>query len=92
MRARRVPFLIVIIFLSLAIGSSTLTRGHDWGDDFASYILQGQSILSGKTDEFVRFVMTYQDTVNIAFASRFDQKPWYTSILGRWEQKKPTKH
>ncbi len=45
-----------------------------------------------KTDEFVRFVMTYQDTVNTAFASRFDQKPWYTSILGRWEQKKPTKH
>jgi hypothetical protein len=45
-----------------------------------------------KTDEFVRFVMTYQDTVNQAFASRFDQKPWYTSILGRWEQKKPTKH
>ena len=30
----------------------------------------------GKTDEFVRFVMTYQDTVNVAFASRFDQKPW----------------
>ena len=45
-----------------------------------------------KTDEFIRFVMTNQDTVNQAFASRFDQKPWYTSILGRWEQKKPTKH
>ena len=45
-----------------------------------------------KTDEFIRFVMTNQDTVNNAFASRFDQKPWYTSILGRWEQKKPTKH
>ena len=45
-----------------------------------------------RTDEFVRFVMTNQDTVNLAFASRFDQKPWYTSILGRWEQKKPTKH
>ena len=44
------------------------------------------------TDEFVRFVMTYQDTVNTAFASRFDQKPWYTSILGRWDQKKPAKH
>jgi len=45
-----------------------------------------------KADEFVRFVMTNQDTVNQAFASRFDQKPWYTSILGRWEQKKPAKH
>jgi hypothetical protein len=46
----------------------------------------------GKTDEFVQFVTTYQDTVNLAFAQRFDQKPWYTSILNRWEQKKPTKH
>ena len=39
-------------------------------------------------DEFFRFVMSDQDTVNQAFAQRFDQKPWYTSILGRWEQKK----
>jgi len=46
----------------------------------------------GATDEFIRFVMTDQDTVNQAFAQRFDQKPWYTSILGRWEQKKPAKH
>jgi ABC-type glycerol-3-phosphate transport system substrate-binding protein len=55
---------------------------------------QDDSLKAGiaKTDEFVRFVMTNQDTVNQAFASRFDQKPWYTSILGRWEQKKPTKH
>jgi hypothetical protein len=52
-RVLRDPFLIIIIFLSLVIGSSSLTRGHDWGDDFASYIMQGQSILSGKTDEFV---------------------------------------
>jgi len=41
-----------------------------------------------KTDEFIRFVMTNQDTVNQAIAGRFDQKPWYTSILGRWDQKK----
>ena len=53
MRTLRDPFLILILFLSLVIGSSSLTRGHDWGDDFASYIMQGQSILSGETDEFV---------------------------------------
>jgi ABC-type phosphate transport system auxiliary subunit len=46
----------------------------------------------GKTDEFIRFVMTNQDTVNQAFAGRFDKQPWYTSILGRWDQKKPAKH
>src|SRR5258706_5020125 len=53
MRTLRNPFLIIIIFLSMAIGSSTLTRGHEWGDDWASYVMQAQSILKGKTDEFV---------------------------------------
>ncbi len=53
MRTLRNPFLIIIIFLSMAIGSSTLTRGHEWGDDFASYIMQAQSILNDKTGEFV---------------------------------------
>ncbi len=53
MRTLRNPFLIIIIFLSMAIGSSTLTRGHEWGDDWASYVMQAQSILKGKTGEFV---------------------------------------
>ena len=42
-----------IVILSLILGSSTLTRGHEWGDDFASYIMQAKSILNGKTEEFV---------------------------------------
>lgn len=45
--------LIGIIVISLVIAVSTLTRGHQWGDDFASYIMQAESILNGKTDEFV---------------------------------------
>lgn len=53
MRAIRDPFLIVIILLSLAIGSSVLTRGHEWGDDWASYTMQAQSILNDKTHEFI---------------------------------------
>ena len=53
MRTLRDPFLLVIILLSLAIGSATLTRGHEWGDDWASYVMQSKSILSNKTDEFV---------------------------------------
>jgi len=53
MRATRDPFLIIIILLSFAIGSSVLTRGHEWGDDWASYVMQSQSILNGKTSEFV---------------------------------------
>lgn len=53
MQRIRDPFLIVILLASLALGASILTRGHDWGDDFASYIMQAQSILNGDMDEFI---------------------------------------
>lgn len=47
------PFLIAILLASLALGASILTRGHDWGDDWASYVMQAQSILNGNMDEFI---------------------------------------
>ena len=53
MRKAHNIILIFIILASLIIGASTLTRGHEWGDDFASYIMQAQSILNGSMDEFV---------------------------------------
>jgi hypothetical protein len=53
MRDVRNPALIVIILVSLLISSATLTRGHEWGDDFASYIMQAQSILDGSPAEFI---------------------------------------
>lgn len=43
---------LLIILLSLLIGAGTLTRGHQWGDDFASYIMQSKSILNGEMQEF----------------------------------------
>ena len=86
MRATRDPFLIIIILLSFAIGSSVLTRGHEWGDDWASYVMQSQSILNGKTSEFVE-----RNTFTI-FESSFQigpvAYPWgYPLILtpARWE-------
>ncbi|HEY3475424.1 MAG TPA: glycosyltransferase family 39 protein, partial [Anaerolineales bacterium] len=42
-----------VIVISLLLGVSTLRRGHQWGDDFAWYILQAQSILNGTIDEFM---------------------------------------
>src|SRR5918996_2866703 len=45
--------LLLIILISLVIGASTLSRGHQWGDDFAWYILQAKSILNGTTNEFM---------------------------------------
>ena len=53
MNKLRDPFLIIILLTSLLLGASTLTRGHEWGDDFASYIMQAQSILKGDMDEFI---------------------------------------
>ena len=57
------PVAFAIILLSMIIGSSVLTRGHEWGDDFASYIMQGQSIVNGSMDEFIqRNAFTIQES------------------------------
>lgn len=49
----RNAILSIIIIISLTIGAATLRRGHEWGDDFAWYILQAKSIVNGTTDEFM---------------------------------------
>ena len=49
----RNALLSIMILVSLLVGASTLTRGHEWGDDFAWYIVQAKSILGGTTDEFM---------------------------------------
>jgi hypothetical protein len=53
MRSTHNILLVVIILSSLLIGASTLTRGHEWGDDFAAYTMQAQSILNGNASEFI---------------------------------------
>jgi len=53
MREIRNPVLVAIVVVSLAIGLSSLTRGHFWWDDFASYIMQAKSILDGNLQEFI---------------------------------------
>ena len=50
----RIKSIFVIIIVSLILGASTLTRGHQWGDDFAWYILQAKSIWNGTTNEFIQ--------------------------------------
>lgn len=56
MRVLKNPILILILILgiSLALAFASLTRGHDWGDDFAAYIMQSQSILHGSVAEFIQ--------------------------------------
>jgi 4-amino-4-deoxy-L-arabinose transferase-like glycosyltransferase len=53
MKSLRDPLFLIILIASLVLGSLSLDRGHDWGDDFASYIMQAKSIWNGTTQEFV---------------------------------------
>ncbi|MFL7868228.1 MAG: glycosyltransferase family 39 protein [Anaerolineales bacterium] len=45
--------LALMLLTSALLGSSVLTRGHWWGDDFAAYIMQAKSILAGNMGAFV---------------------------------------
>ena len=49
----RNKLLFIIILASMILGASTLRAGHEWGDDFAWYIMQAKSILEGTTEEFI---------------------------------------
>lgn len=42
-----------IILLSLALAFSVLTHDHDWGDDWAAYLMQSIAITKGETQEFL---------------------------------------
>lgn len=53
MAKKSAMILALILLASALLGSSVLTRGHFWGDDFAAYIGQAQSILQGEMDRFV---------------------------------------
>lgn len=46
--------LAIILGLSAALIFGRLTTGHDWGDDFASYIDQARSILASDVDGFIQ--------------------------------------
>ncbi len=59
--------LALIIVISILIGACTLTRGHLWGDDFARYIFQAKSIVTGTTNEFMKVsaFTNYQSTQHL---------------------------
>src|SRR5512134_3444382 len=63
----RNTILAIMIVTSLMIGAATLRRGHDWGDDFAWYILQAKSIVDGTTDEFMEqsTFTNYESTTHV---------------------------
>jgi hypothetical protein len=71
---------LVIILLSSLLAFSILTKDHEWGDDWASYIMQAISITQGKTDEFIQ-----HNTFTMRESTHFigpDAYPWgYPAFL-----------
>lgn len=59
--------LAIILLISLALGAGMLRRGHEWGDDWAWYVLQAKSIWEGTTDEFIEIsnFTNYQSTTHL---------------------------
>jgi len=53
MRNKTILFLLLILLSSAFLGSSILTRGHLWGDDFAAYLMQAKSITNGSMQTFI---------------------------------------
>lgn len=50
---KTIVWLAIILIVSALLGSSVLTHGHFWGDDFAAYIMQARSILNGNMEGFI---------------------------------------
>lgn len=44
---------LAIILISILLAFALLTHDHDWGDDWASYIMQAVAITQGKTHDFL---------------------------------------
>ena len=54
MNKRTLLFLGTIVLLSGGLGFFSLTRGHPWWDDFASYLMQAKSILTWTMGDFIQ--------------------------------------
>ncbi len=63
-----------IILLSLALAFAMLTKDHDWGDDWASYVMQSIAITKGETRDFLA-----HNSFTMRESTRFfgpDAYPW----------------
>ncbi len=51
---------VILLCITAILLWCTLTKGHNWGDDFSAYIMQAKSIAEGTTRSFIetnRFTM-----------------------------------
>jgi len=80
MSGKMLWLLLGVIILSCGlIGLELLNTGHDWGDDFASYIMQAESIVNGRPSQFmeVNAFTIHQSSLNLGPVAY----PWGTSVL-----------
>jgi hypothetical protein len=52
-RLRNILVLAVLLGLTSLLLSAVIENGHPWGDDFAAYIMQGQSLVRGNPSAFL---------------------------------------
>jgi hypothetical protein len=65
---------ILIILLSTLAAFLSLSKDHEWGDDWASYVMQAVSITNGSTGEFIQ-----RNTFTMRESTHFigpDAYPW----------------
>ena len=67
-------FIILILFTYLTIVFFSLTKGHNWGDDFAQYLLQSNSLLTGTVDNYIQG--TIFTNINSSFKHSPTTVPW----------------
>ena len=65
---------LALILLSTLLAFFLLTKDHDWGDDWASYLMQSIAITKGETQEFIQ-----RNTFTMRESTHFigpDAYPW----------------
>jgi hypothetical protein len=65
---------LALILLSLLLAYSLLNLDHEWGDDWASYLMQAVAITKGETHEFIQ-----RNTFTMRESTHFigpDAYPW----------------
>lgn len=70
---------LLIIFLSVLVGLTRLSQGHNWGGDFAGYIMQAESLLDGSVDAFLAKNKMMVELSDVRFAPV--AYPWGYPIL-----------
>lgn len=67
-----------------AVNDAVSSQHKTLTDEVTTKLNEYNSRISN-AEEFVNFVLARQDSVNREFANRIDKRPWYTSILGMWD-------